>query len=523
MADAYYHLFLLYSRKGEFATADSYVDKLKKEFPDNAWTTLLSDPYFKENAKFGVHIEDSLYAATYDAFKAARYGEVKGNVHISDTRFPLGNNREKFLFIGALSRLNEGDADGCLAGMKEVVEKFPQGKISEMAGMIVKGVQAGKRLHGGNFDLSNIWERRTAVLNDSDSINARQFSPERNANFVFMIAYKPDSVNENKMLFELARYNFTSYMVRNFDIEIEDASGLHRMLVKGFRNYDEALQYARQFHSQITLTQLIGKSRTIIISEPNLPLLGEQFSYDDYAIFYAQHFAPLQISTMQLLSEPGEITIERQKEEASPGDGFDDEEGGGNYINEGTEIMPEEEENIIVTDAETPSSSEESDNVIAPDPEQPATPAEQETQTTVVEPSPSVVEPSANIDEQGGTTVSDDDAPTAVPEEQLGETIVTDEPEPETKDETTIMPQPQTETKAPLTAEPEPEAQQEEQQQIMVEPESEEKEGKTLEEEFYFDDDTPTTSSGNSSTNSTIIDLPSVQEDDDEYYDFDGF
>ena len=523
MPDAYYHLFLLYSRKGEFATADSYVDKLKKDFPDNAWTVLLSDPYFKENAKFGVHIEDSLYAATYDAFKAARYGEVKGNVHVSDTRFPLGANREKFLFIGALSKLNEGDADGCLAGLKTVVEKYPQGKISEMAGMIVKGVQSGKRLRGGNFDLSNIWERRTAVLNDSDSINARQFSPERNADFVFMIAYKPDSVNENKMLFELARYNFTSYMVRNFDIEIEDASGLHRMLVKGFRNYDEALQYARQFHSQTALAQLIGKSRTIIISEQNLPLLGEQFSYDDYATFYAQHFAPLQISKMELLSEPGEITIERQKEEASPEDDFGDEEGGGNYINEGTEIMPEEEESTVVPDAETPSGIKESENVIAPEPEQPSTPTEQESQTTVVEPSPSVVEPSTNIEEQGGTTEIDNNVPVAASEEQQGETIISDEPEPETKGETIVTPQPEPETKAPQTVEPEPEAQQEETQQIVVEPEPEEKEGKTLEEEFYFDDDTPSTSYGNSGTDTIIIDTPSGQEDDDEYYDFDGF
>ena len=39
------------------------------DYPDSEWTILLSDPYFKENARFGEHIEDSLYAATYEAFK----------------------------------------------------------------------------------------------------------------------------------------------------------------------------------------------------------------------------------------------------------------------------------------------------------------------------------------------------------------------------------------------------------------------------------------------------------------------
>ena len=70
MDDVYYHLYLLYSRKGMPSTADNYIDKLKKSYPESQWTTLLTDPYYKENTQFGVHIEDSLYAATYEAFKA---------------------------------------------------------------------------------------------------------------------------------------------------------------------------------------------------------------------------------------------------------------------------------------------------------------------------------------------------------------------------------------------------------------------------------------------------------------------
>lgn len=501
MPDVFYHLFLLYSRKGEFGVADTYVSKLKSDYPDNAWTILLSDPYFKENAKFGVHIEDSLYASTYEAFKAARYGEVKGNVHVSETRFPLGANRDRFIFVGGLGKLNEGDADGCLADMKTVVEKYPQSKVSEMAGMIVKGVQSGRRLRGGHFDLGNIWERRTAVLNDSDSINARQFSPERNADFVFMIAYKPDSVDENKMLFELARYNFTSYMVRNFDIEIEDAAGIHRMIVKGFRNYDEALQYARQFHSQVSLARLMGDSRTIIISEQNLPLLGEQFSYDDYAAFYAKHFAPLKVSTVELLDEPGEITIEKRREEASPDDGFDGDEGGGNYFDEGTEVVPDEGESTVVPETETPAAGNEGGNVLVPEAEPSATPSENVSQTTVAEPSP-------NLDEPAGTTVIEDEAPATAPVQQPGETIIDDAPA----------------TDAPAApSQPAPKPQPVKPQPTAPAPEPEEKSTKNLEEEFYFDDDTPAASKGKSGAKNSKTTLPPAQEDDDEYYDLDGF
>lgn len=343
-ADMYYHLFLLYSRLGQHNVAAGYVEKLKVEYPENQWTILLTDPYFKENAQFGVHIEDSLYAATYEAFKADRLSEAKANAQISATRFPLGENRDKFLFIGGLAKLNDGDSKGCVDDMKAVVEKFPQSKLAEMAGMIVNGVNAGKPLHGARFDLGDVWTRRTAVLADSDSINAKTFDAERNTEFVFMLAYVPDSVDENKLLYQMAKINFTHYVVRNFDLAIEDANGLRRMVVRGFRNYDEALQYARGLSEQAGLQQLLSGCKAIVISDKNLPLLGTNFSYADYQDFYDKNFAPLKISSQPLLTEPIHVAPKEdaERETSAPAGAKAGNENNGNA--DGELLLPVEEE-----------------------------------------------------------------------------------------------------------------------------------------------------------------------------------
>lgn len=343
-ADMYYHLFLLYSRLGQHNVAAGYVEKLKAEYPDNQWTILLTDPYFKENAQFGVHIEDSLYAATYEAFKADRLSEAKANAQIAATRFPLGENRDKFLFIGGLAKLNDGDSKGCVDDMKAVVEKFPQSKLAEMAGMIVNGVNAGKPLHGARFDLGDVWTRRTAVLADSDSINAKTFDAERNTEFVFMLAYVPDSVDENKLLYQMAKVNFTHYVVRNFDLAIEDANGLRRMVVRGFRNYDEALQYARGLAEQAGLQQLLSGCKAIVISDKNLPLLGTNFSYADYQDFYDKNFAPLKISSQPLLTEPIHVAPKEnaERETSAPAEAKTGNENSSNT--DGELLLPVEEE-----------------------------------------------------------------------------------------------------------------------------------------------------------------------------------
>ena len=500
MADAYYHMYLLYMRKGETDVAEGYVERLKKEYPESEWTTLLSDPYFVENAKLGVHMEDSLYASTYDAFKAARYAEVSGNVRISDSRFPLGANRDKFVFIGGLSKLNEGDAEGCLEDMNTVVKKWPQSGVAEMAGMIVKGVSEGKRLKGGKFDLDNVWERRSEVLTDNDSTAVRELSDERFAAFTFMIAYKPDSTDENRLLFELARYNFTSFLVRNFDIAVEDADGIHRMKVSGFRNYDEALQYVRQLFTNKTITSLIGRNRTIIISEKNLPLLGRQFSYDDYARFYDKHFAPIKISDEQLLNVPETATTPKPKDDKRemPEDGSYDLDSS-NGSNGSTDTFLDLQDNPT-------EGKQEGETLI----EAPATgnTVKEESGTTVT------MEPTTTVtDEPGGTTIMEEPTVKENPTKpNVEQNLIIEEPITEQKP--TIKEQkPTVNEQKPTVKEQKP--------AVKEQPVQKEKpSSKSLEDEFYFgDDQQPATNSGSGSkkkqNNSTDF--------DDEYYELDGF
>lgn len=317
--EAWYHLYLLYARQGNTMMADSCLNRLKHKYAESEWTVLLTDPYYEENARFGEHIEDSLYAATYDGFKTDRYEMVKANAKLSETRFPQGANRDKFLFIEGLSLLNEGDGDGCIARLKEVIERFPDSEVSAMAGMIIKGVNEGRQLHGGKFDIGDVWARRDITL-AADSTRQDTLDARTDQNFLFILAYQPDStdINENQLLYNMARYNFTNFLVRNFDIQLDEDHGLRRMLISGFLSYDEALQYARQLYDNETMKEQIKDCRSIIISESNLPLLGTAFSYDDYLKFYEERFIPLKISDEELLIVPEGIVTPDIEEMGEP-------------------------------------------------------------------------------------------------------------------------------------------------------------------------------------------------------------
>lgn len=313
--EAWYHLYLIYARQGRWDLANDALEHMKQRHQESQWTILLSDPYYAENQRFGQHIEDSLYTATYEAFKAERYREVETNVQLSAQRFPNGQNRAKFLFIEGLSLLNNQKPDSCVARMKQIVENYPESEVSDMAGQIVKGVQQGRRLQSGK--MSDIWRQRQNLEHPDDSVHIDTLSTERDVRYAFVLAYTPDSVDQNQLLYEIAKYNFTSYLVRNFEIAVDTDGAISRMIVTGFLSYDEALQYARQLYSNLQMSERLAGCRRIIISEQNLPLLGTAFSYDDYDIFFQQELEPVKITNEQLLNLP-ETIVEEEDDEDVP-------------------------------------------------------------------------------------------------------------------------------------------------------------------------------------------------------------
>lgn len=547
MDEAYYHLYLLYSRRQDKAQANVYLDKLKQNYPESQWTVLLSDPYFEENAKFGEHIEDSLYAATYNAFKAGRYNEVSTNTALSAQRFPLGANRDKFIFIGGLSKLNSGDSNGCLTDMEEVVSKYPQSGVSPMAGMIINGVKAGRQLRGGRFDIGDVWAHRSVVLSDSDSIAARKFVAERNTDFTFMIVYSPDSLNENQLLFELARFNFSNFLVRNFDIVIDELNGLHRMKVSGFRNYDEALQYARQLYKNQKVMSIASKGRAIIISDSNIELLGTQYSYNDYDKFYEQHFVPLRISTVRLLTEPATIEFEKQPE--SEGGNADGLYNGG-VIEEGLFINDTQPAaggtdngiSIPVESENTPATGTQNDNTITI-PVEEEKPAGNADDGGIVIPDTQQGNAAGNNNSQQNATQNDGNSFVIEPEQQTeqpatqdsqGFEINTDVYDTNANGNDRANPTPQDNNDTGITintAEPQrqPEQTQPTRQPVQTEPKKEEPaanndDGLIFEFGDDFNTDNGNANGSNNNNNGNVDNNKQNGYDlEDEYYDLDGF
>ena len=285
--------------------------------------------------------------------------------------------------------------------------------------------------------------------------------------------------------------------MRNFDIEIEDVEGLSRMQISGFRNFDEALQYARQLYQQQNIVERLGKSRTIIVSEQNLPLLGQQFSYEDYQEFYDEHFAPLKISTAPLLSEPAEIGYEKEPDLIQPSSGEDEEEG-----EEGTTNEPDAD-NFLIEDINNQKAAEEDNNFTIED--------------------TNIQQPNQQVDDNN-ITIEDDNSkqPTPITQEDGNNFVIEDDNKQQDDDAGNIIIE-DTNTQQPT--------QQEDDNNFVIE--DDDKQQEEDDDNIIIDDDSQSNSNNQQEDEEVItfddddVPPPNQKEDatelEDEYFDLDGF
>lgn len=308
MDNIFYHLFLLYGRLGRTEEAAQYRERLITDFPQSRYSRIVGNPNYEIIARDGTHMEDSLYAATYQAYKGEDYGQVAMNYEWATENFPEGKHRARFMFIQAMSLLYSGQRDNFLAMLRDVVKTYPKEEVTAMAGSIVKGIDSGRIISDGYYDVSDLWGRHYRPQG-GEGTEAPTLKEERYGNFAFVLAYPTNSLDEDKLLFEMARYNFTNFMVRNFDIEIQENQGLAFMVIKGFLSYDEVHSYAQALYADEHMSKLLEGMKTLLISEENLPMIGREFSFDEYKDFYEQKFAPIEIPDDLRIDQPADIEI----------------------------------------------------------------------------------------------------------------------------------------------------------------------------------------------------------------------
>lgn len=284
MAETYYQLFIAGSRWNEPEKAEYYKNLLIAGYPDSSFTKAIQQPDFFDDAATRTHKEDSMYVKAYNHYIQKEYDKVEYENITAETKYPKGKHRARFMFIDAMAKLYGGKHEEALESLGALIEKYSNDSISIMAGNISTGIKEGRLLQSGIN--TSIWDKKADGTIKSEKDSVPSFSNNRNEPYYFVLAFPNDSVDEKRLLFEMARYNFSRYMVRNFDMSFEKFTAITLFEIKEFLNFDEAFLYRKRLYENGEMARLLEGMNSMIISKTNLDLLLKHYSFGDYQEFY---------------------------------------------------------------------------------------------------------------------------------------------------------------------------------------------------------------------------------------------
>ena len=283
--DVFYNMYMMYMRNGQVADAEPYRDSIITQFPESKYGMAMQDPNYLENLKNMNKDQERMYEAAYVNYLSNNHTAVHEAYAEMMRKYPLSKIMPKFMFIDALSYLTEKDHDKFKETLKDMLQRYPQTDITPVASEIVKQLNQGRRLEGGGTNMRGmLWSTRLSNDTTPQALE-RTFTPFAEDNDkpqVFILLYPLDSINGNMLLYEVARHNFNTFRVKNYDIEQMSFGSLGLLVVKGLDNFKEAVNYRTLFEQDQTIT-IPKQVHYVIISVDNFKLLlNEGRTFEDY-------------------------------------------------------------------------------------------------------------------------------------------------------------------------------------------------------------------------------------------------
>ena len=305
-----YYLQQIPRTEQDFAISDSlwrealvelyyiYRDKLEDEeqaqetlrFLDERWSThpsvlaihedeqlraLRNDPEYIARMQRMLAEQDSLYATTYAAYTKGEYTTVKTNKQYAETEFPQSRLMPRFLFLNAVSVARTEGQDAFVVELQNLVANYGETELGAMAkdmlAMLGQGMESQKG--GSTSDLAEL--RGQVEEAAQDSVGEQQWSEDRKQpSVVLIILPTADEEALNELLYEVALFNFSQFLIRDFDLQKMPVWGEGCALrVSGFTDMDEAEWWMDLIEKNAEIQPVLQGKEIKAVTEVNLPLL----------------------------------------------------------------------------------------------------------------------------------------------------------------------------------------------------------------------------------------------------------
>ena len=295
IANALFNLIFIYQDEiGDQELADETFAEFQRRFPNDPRIAEINnqrnpDPEYIAKLRRMLAEQDSIYELTYNAYKKSEFATVKTNKVYAEETFPMSPLMPRFLFLNAVAVARTDGQDAFVIALKDMVTRYPENELSAMAKDMLAMMGQGMESQTGELksDLEQMRAESEEETAPTDETVA--FSTNRNTQSLILLALpEADETKLNKLLYEVALFNFSQFLIRDFDLQKMPvwADGC-ALRISGFESLDETTWYLSLVAKNEELSRFIGKEHitSLCITEENYQLIPSKLSLEDYNIF----------------------------------------------------------------------------------------------------------------------------------------------------------------------------------------------------------------------------------------------
>ena len=220
--------------------------------------------------------QDSLYASTYSAYTQGQFTQVKANKQYAEREFPQSKLMPRFLFLNAVSVARTEGQTAFIAGLQDLVDRYPSTELGAMAKDMLAMMGQGMESQTGG-STGSLADRRGQVEEEypEDTNQELQWSDNRKqASIVLLRLPQMDEEALNELLYEVALFNFSQFLIRDFDLQKMPVLGSGCALrVNGFTDLDEAEWWMDLVRKNSDMQSVLSGVEIQALAEVNLPLV----------------------------------------------------------------------------------------------------------------------------------------------------------------------------------------------------------------------------------------------------------
>ena len=241
LADLYYMQYLTALKQNDTIAAENYRLTLLNEYPESSYSSVVSDPRYFDKLRTMAAEQDSVYEATYEAYKRSDYKTIRANKAYAEENYPLSPLMPRFLFLNAVAVAKTDGQEAFIAELRDLVERYPDSELGSMAKDFLALMNQGAESQKGGTT-SSLADKRTE---ESQAENEDLSKEEETTRNVVTILIAKDEVALNNLLYNVALYNFTRFMIKDFDLRADlNYSGTQSALeIAGFDSPEEVEWY----------------------------------------------------------------------------------------------------------------------------------------------------------------------------------------------------------------------------------------------------------------------------------------